>query len=174
MPPLKRLAVLAVLCLPLAACGFRPLYGTDGVESRVAQQMADIEIANIPDRDGQYLRNILIDRLHLQGRPADARYLVSFTPVRKDVIDFAVQKDATYTRARVELYTTMTLTDRRTGETVLTRDLRAAGSYNQLDNQFATFVSKESMTDHLLAELGDSAVTALGLYLHGNPTGAGW
>jgi hypothetical protein len=43
-------------------------------------------------------------------------------------------------------------------------EVRSVGGYNQLDNQFATLVSRESVGDHMLEELSDSIVTEVALY----------
>ena len=66
-----RPAVAAAL-ISLAACGFRPLHAPGaGAEPEV---LAGIEIAHIPDRLGQVVRNHLLDRLTPRGAPAAATY----------------------------------------------------------------------------------------------------
>lgn len=162
-------AMTAALCLPLglAACGFEPMYATPdaATQKSVKASYADIEIVNIPDREGQYLRNALIDRLYNQGRPADARYALEIEPLKRTLTNQAIQKDATYTRALMEYSTTMRLRDRKSGDVVvLERRQRALGSYNLLDNQFATISSRDSLNDHLLDELADSIQLALALH----------
>ena len=47
---------------------------------------------------------------------------------------------------------------------MLTRDIRSVGSYNELDNQFATLVSSQSLAGHMLEELSDDVVTEINLY----------
>lgn len=163
----RALALVSLLLLP-AGCGFEPMYARPSAEAQksVAAAYSNVEIANIPDRDGQYLRNALIDRLYLAGRPADAAFVLEFEPLDKTLTNQAVRKDATYTRALMEISTVMRLRDRKSGAVVLERKQRAFGSYNLLDNQFATLSSKESLNDHLLDELADSVQTALALHFH--------
>lgn len=155
--------LLAVCCLSLSGCGFKPLYGDHsvGAESAVS---SGVEIANIPDREGQRLRNLLIDRMYLKGRPADAPYLLTVTPLKTSLTNLGIRKDATSTRAMLQVSATIKLTERATNTVVLEREVRSVGGYNQLDNQFATLVSKQSVTDHMLEELSDSIVTELALY----------
>ncbi len=124
----------------------------------------DIDIANIPDRDGQYLRNLLIDRLYVNGRPADAPYQLKFSPLGKSIVNLGVRKDATSTRAQMQITTQMQLIDKGTGKVLLQRDFKTAGAYNLLDNQLATMVSQQNITESILQELKDSAVTELNLY----------
>ena len=150
-------AVCLMLCL--SACGFMPMYGAAAHVER-----PDIEIANIPDRDGQYLRNQLIDQLNTAGRPADAPYILSLAPLTKTIVNIGIQKDATATRAQMQFTTHMKLTERATGKIMLERDLKTVGAYNLLDNQFATLVSQQNITESTLREMADSAVTELDLY----------
>lgn len=161
-----RAALLAAALLLPAACGFQPMYAApdSAAQRSVAANYADIEIVNIPDREGQYLRNALIDRLYVAGRPAAARYALEIAPLTTTTTNQAVRKDATYTRALMEISTTLVLRDRQSGEVVLERPQRALGSYNLLDNQFATISSRDSLNNHLLDELADSIQTALALH----------
>lgn len=157
--------VVTALTLPLlGGCGFEPMYAETAQRQQVSDAFADIEIANIPDRDGQYLRNELIDRLYTEGRPADAKYRLDVAPLKKDLYRQGITKDATYTRERMEISTTIKLVEKSTGKVVMERTPRAVGSYNLLDNQFGTLVSRDSLTNHLLAELGDSIQTSVSLY----------
>lgn len=164
---LRAFLLLPLLLLP-SACGFEPMYARPDATSQksVAAAYSNVEIANIPDREGQYLRNALIDRLYLAGRPADAPFVLEIDPLHTTLTNQAVRKDATYTRALMEISTTLRLRERATGNVVLERKQRALGSYNLLDNQFATLSSKESLNEHLLDELADSVQTALALHFH--------
>lgn len=158
-------AFAAVLCLAVAACGFEPMYaGKD--EAGAAAKYANVEIDNIPHRSGQYLRNQLIDRLYLDGRPSGADYLLRVAPLKTVTTSLGIRKDATSTRAMAETGTTMQLVEKASGRVLLQRDLRATGGYNLLDNQFATIISRQSVSDHMLEELADEIVAELGLYFH--------
>jgi LPS-assembly lipoprotein len=54
------LAALALLALGLAGCGLQPLYGSTASGSRLAAVMAGVEVAPVPGRVGQRVRNELI------------------------------------------------------------------------------------------------------------------
>lgn len=160
----KKHALMLGLCLLLPACGFQPMYGKKAGGQTVAAVHQSIRIENIPDRDGQYLRNMLLDRLNDDGRPADARYVLEVSPLKKDIINQLVRKDATYTRALMKISAEVRLVDTVYGKTVMERKFLSSGSYNLLDNQFATIVSRDSMTDNLLREMSDNIVTAINLH----------
>lgn len=155
----KALGLVLLLCV--AACGFDPLYGGPQV---VAAQLPGMEINNIPDRDGQYFRNQMIDRLYARGMPQNAPYALNFSPVDKNIVNIGIQKDATATRAQLQVSTQMTLTDKATGNVLLQRNLKATDAYNILDNQLATLVSQQSATESVLNEMADSALNELSLY----------
>lgn len=160
-------AILALaVCLPLASCGFKPVYGSHSASGlATAARESGVEIANIPNREGQRLRNLLIDRLYLDGRPAAAPFILVVAPLKSDLTNLGIRKDATSTRGMLQVSTTMTLVARDTNQVVLERDVRAVGGYNQLDNRFATLVAQDNLTDHMLEELSDSIVTEVSLYL---------
>ena len=157
---LSLLMPLMAILLFLSACGFEPMHaaGTSVMPS------AGIEITNIPDRDGQYLRNQLIDRLNIGGRPANAPYQLKFSVLSKTIVNLGIEKTATATRAQMQISTQMQLVEKRTGKVLLKRPLRAIGAYNLLDNQLATLTSQQNTIENLLQEIGDDAVTELSLY----------
>ena len=65
---MRQLRTILVLCTALiglstlTACGFTPIYGKSANSESVRSTLAQIDIALIPDRDGQMLRNLLMDR----------------------------------------------------------------------------------------------------------------
>src|SRR5690242_7641602 len=69
-----RAAGAALLLLALAGCGFRPLYGTRAADPYVGPEMGGIYISPLPDRDGQLVRNALLDRIDPKGEPQQPRY----------------------------------------------------------------------------------------------------
>ncbi len=161
----KILAACGLACLlSLAACGFEPMYGNHGVARAVDNTLPDIAIESIPTRDGQYLRNILMDRLYLRGRPYDAPYTLRFTPLNKTITDIGIQKNGTSTRAQIDISTEMQLLDSATGKVIMTRDLKTVGAYNLQNDQLATLLSEQNITESILQEMSDEAVTDLGLY----------
>jgi hypothetical protein len=61
---------IALVCLLTCGRGFHAVYGSHGgSDSPVAEQLNQVAIDNIPDRQGQMLRNALIDRMYGKGRP---------------------------------------------------------------------------------------------------------
>ncbi|HYE49835.1 MAG TPA: LPS assembly lipoprotein LptE [Azospirillaceae bacterium] len=161
-------ALLLALALPaLGGCGFKPVYGTgasapvqgQGVQAALAQVSIDV----IPDRNGQVLRNLLIDRFYGQGRPEnpDYRLAVALTAAKEDL---GIRKDATATRARVRLVADYQLIDTKTGKTLYRTFSRAIVSYNLLEAQYATLVAEQNAYERALTELSEDIRTRLSLY----------
>jgi LPS-assembly lipoprotein len=153
------------LVFTLVGCGFEPMLAqnTKGAQE-IATVTPNIDIPSIPDRDGQYLRNLLMDQLYTAGRPADASYELKFSPLVKEIVKLGVRKDATSTRAQMQIMTRMQLVEKKSGTVLLERSLKTVGAYNLLDNQLATMVSQQNITESILQEMKDDAVTELNLY----------
>ncbi len=86
------------LCLCLTACGFHPLYTSDPSCS----QSYPLKIATIADRQGQILRNYLLDLLVPTGVPLKPHYTLDIK-LTEVVTDTAIRKDATTNRKQVTL-----------------------------------------------------------------------
>lgn len=154
-----------VALLLLAGCGFTPLYGTPSVpEAAVSAGLDHIYIENIPDREGQYLRNALIDRFYTHGRPADAAYGLKIKPLRESKTDLDITKSSDATRAQLRLTTEMVLTDLGSGQELLRRKLTSITSYNVLQSQFTTRVSEENTRQNALDDLARQIEQQLALY----------
>ncbi|MFV3127319.1 LPS assembly lipoprotein LptE [Niveispirillum sp. KHB5.9] len=162
----SRLAVplmLALLPAMLGACGFKPVYGTGAHESAVGVALANVQIDPIVDRNGQVLRNNLIDRFYTDGRPASPRYRLSVALAATEE-ELGIQKDATATRARLRLQASYELIEISTGQVVYRTFSRSVVSFNLLDSQFAVLATRQDAYDRGLTELADDIRTRLSLY----------
>lgn len=147
----------------LTACGFSPIYGNHGGKSGpVAQALSNVAIENIADRNGQMLRNKLIDRMYSQGRPASptARLAVSVSTTESAM---GVQKDATTTRSQISMTANFTLTD-MTGKQLHKGRAHAVASYGKLDAQYGTVASQRNAQERALNEIGEQIVNNISLY----------
>jgi len=163
---LYRILVISFLLISTSSCGFQPMYdnGDSGKKSLVS--MPNIEVKNIPDRNGQFLRNAIIDQLYLDGRPSSSLYDLKLSPLVTKIHNIGIRKDASATRAQVQLSSTMQLIEKSSGKVVLERYLKTLGSYNLLDNQFAALVSKESTIDNILKDMANDVINELNLHFH--------
>ena len=170
---MKKLLFIASACFYLSACGFEPVYGTytknvrEGQES-VQVQLAQVGIGQIPDREGQFLRNALIDRFYRDGRPQEVRYTLQIEPIDERTVDLDITKNSDATRAQLHLKIVMNLVDDNTGEAVLTRNLRSIASYNVLTSEFSTRVSAQNTRENALNDLARQIELQTSLYLRRN------
>ena len=147
----------------LSACGFSPLYGTHG-DNAVKYHFASVFIGNIPDHEGLYLRNALIDRLYSHGRPAAPQYRLEIAKITTLKQDLDITKSSSATRAQLRLSTKITLYDAKTEEVLLNRNLLAMTSYNILQSQFTTRVSEDDAQRSALDDLARQIEQQLALY----------
>lgn len=95
------------------------MYGASSGEgaqsSSIQSDFGQVAIENIPDRDGQYLRNALIDRFYQNGRPAQPKYKLTVQTIRETTTDLDITKSSDATRGQLKLNTAMALVDVATG-----------------------------------------------------------
>ena len=155
--------LLPVFCLLLSACGFSPIYGSHGSGSEpVDKALSNVAIASIPDRQGQMLRNHLIDRMYFSGRPAhpDATLNVS---IRSTESDLGIQKDATASRRELNMWADYTL-KADDGRQLLKGSAHSVVSFSKLDAQYGTVAAQQNATERALNEMGEQIVNRLSLY----------
>lgn len=166
--PVKSYFLFIMTCIFLTACGFEPMYGntTAGSYGNVSNEnkLANIYIASIPDVEGQFLRNELIDRFYRRGRPANPIYTLQVDKLKETEINLDVTIESENTRAQLKISTTMTLIDQQSGEVLLTRHLRAFNSFNVLGSQFTTIVSEQDAREATLNDLARQIETQLLLH----------
>lgn len=160
-----RLLASCLLALSLAACGFRPLYApTEAREQSVIVESFDaIEIAPLPERAGQVLRNHLLDRLSPRGAPDDPAYRLNLR-LTEQIQELGIRTDETATRANLRLFADFQLVPAPGGPPLLTGQARSVNSYDVLDSQFATSVSEADARDRGLRELANEIRERLAIY----------
>lgn len=168
MVSIRTLLLLAMLPLLLSGCGFQPLYGKRSSLDLPAE-LNRITIANIPDHNGQMLRNRLMDRLYSAGRPDDPAYILTVGLTEQE-IGLGVRRDATTARTSLEVSANYVLTQKGSGKTILNGVAKTSVSYNDLDAQFATLTARENANERALNEVGEQIVNRLALHFGTTPT----
>lgn len=142
------------------------MYGSAASTGMTAEQGLDkIDIALIPNAEGVFLRNELIDRFYQNGYPADPLYTLIMTEIRETESDFDVTIESEATRRQLTLTTTLQLTDLKTGETILTRPLKTVTSYDVIGSQFATRIAEEDARKAALRDIARQAEMQISLFL---------
>lgn len=166
-PRFHALGLAGCAVLLLSGCGFQPVYGVNSgyAQSGVGAELAQIDIGGIPNREGQFLRNALIDRFYREGRPASPRYALDFEPVREQEIDLDITKNADATRGQIRLSVNYKLIDTATRQVLLQREALSIASYNILSSEFTNRVSKQNTRENALLDLARQIEQQVALYL---------
>lgn len=132
--------LLLAAALPLAGCGFSPLYeGESG--ARTVNALADIDVSAPETPLGRALKFNLLDKVTDSGyAPASAAYRLVLSP-RGRTQDVAIQQDAAVTRANYILVVPFSLIDNATGKAILKSTSRSRSSYNRVDSEFANLTA---------------------------------
>lgn len=169
---LKAWAVAAML--GSAGCGFRPMYGEQShAATPVSADLAAIDVALIPDRAGQQLRNQLEQMLDPAGAAGvPDRYTLS-VQLREKVDTFAVERSGFATRATVELTAAYALQENATGARVLAGSTRTISGYNLLDNDFSTVVGADDARNRAIQQLAYEIRNRLAAHFSSAPRSSG-
>jgi LPS-assembly lipoprotein len=145
---------VAAACLTVAACGFQPMYGSAAYGGAdVADKMTAVEIANIPERPGQKLRNALVDRMHASGATTAAyRLEVRYTAAEQKI---AVAKDASAERYQLVFRAPYRLVEKASGKVLLDAVARTNVVYDSLEEQFGLLASRENGYDRAVTEVSE-------------------
>ena len=141
-------AALAVL----AACGFQPLYGSRGAPDTQIE-MASIEVGIIKDRQGQQLRNFLLDRINPGGTLQSPNYTLTVVLTSgKELLAF--RKSQFSTRANLNFVAVFNLKGKNQ---YLGKNFSGVSkitvSYNILSSHFATLTAEENARTRAVKEL---------------------
>lgn len=154
---------VALLAFMLASCGFSPLYEAPeaGGGNAVVRHFNDIAIAVIPERNGQILRNLLIDRLYSSERAAARGASRLETRLRTDITTLGVDEDATSSRSRVEITADFTL---HAFDAAHDFSARTVTSFNTTESDYATFVAEREAVKRGLAAVADDMALQLAAF----------
>ena len=159
-----RTAVVA-LCAVAAACGFQPLHAPGG--GAVPSVLARIDVAPIPNRLGQVVRNHLVERLTPRGSPIAAEYRVVVS-LRLSKEALAIARDDSATRFNVSLEASYDLLLISSGDIVLRGTVRSISAYNVVSSDYANVVAQRDAELRAAREVGDEMTTRLSVFLAQN------
>jgi len=149
----------------LCGCGFKPMHATSPSNQANAPYLGSIYVANISNREGQYLRNQLLDKLAGDIRNKGSyEYELRAHQLKEQIIHLGVRRDATSTRAQMRSEVSVQLVDLATDKIVLQRTLHATNSFNILNSQFSTQVTEQDSRERTLDDLARQIITQITLF----------
>ena len=150
-----------LLCLLLTACGFRPLY-VSSCDSEGASY--PLKIGTIEDRNGQVLRNYLLDRLASKGSSKQPLYRLDVT-LTESVVDIGVQKDETSKRKQITMSVVLKLKNLKNDD-LFQHTTSTINSYEVLTtNYYADDVATQYAEKEALRMLADKIRMFVSAYL---------
>lgn len=138
---------LAPLLLILAGCSLQPVYG-GGRTGEVRTALSSIDIAPIPDRAGQVVREMLERNM---GAGSEKRYRLEVV-IREDTRGFGVRGDESITRERLSLNARYRLIDLTSNTAILEDVARSDIAIDVVRNNEFSVVSAEGTASERNAE----------------------
>jgi LPS-assembly lipoprotein len=149
--------------LLLGGCGFHPLYSEKAMETE-EPALAAIIVMPIPDRIGQQLELSLREALNPHGLSVEPRYRLN-TLLTQTRVDLGIQRDASSTRGRVDVYVTLTLSDYKSGKSVYSARTQSTSAFNVLQDAYAAQVAESDAGTRTVRDLTIEIRTRLSLFL---------
>jgi LPS-assembly lipoprotein len=159
--------LISAAALSLSGCGFQPMYGNysaTATQNTTPSSLSQVAIDIIPDREGQLLRNNLIDRLYKNGYPTTPIATLQIKKLDEVKTELDLTKSSEATRAQLRLTTVMQLIDATTGKIVINKTVKTVTSYNILESEFATRVTEDSARQNAINDLARQIELNLSLY----------
>jgi LPS-assembly lipoprotein len=150
------------LCLLLAACGLKPMYG-GGSSGAVALGLGTVQVAPIPERAGWLVRNALVDRLG--GESGDPAYRLE-VDLDDDLTAFGIRGDSAVTRERRTLRARYRLVDLKTGEVVLDATAGSDAGIDIVSSEYATVAAEQTAQERLAGVVAEQMVARLALFMN--------
>lgn len=154
--------VLGLILLALAGCGFHPLYGEKADRAVPREELAAVQIDLIRDREGQMLRNQLLDRFQPTGAAPKPLYRLSVGLSTRRV-GLAIRPDETGSRADLVMVADYSVRDFATGAELFRGRSRSMAGYNVLDSEFATTSVEADAIRRAVLDLSEQITTRVSL-----------
>jgi LPS-assembly lipoprotein len=152
--------------LPLAACGFHPLYGGTATGPGIARTLSEIYVEPIPDRVGYQLRNALLDLFNATGRGDDAAYRLKLT-LNEEEQAVALQTNTNITRYNYTLKAHYELIPKGSTDVAKSGDVASLTAYNvaAAPYLYATVAAERDAKERAANEIAERIRIAVAVYL---------
>lgn len=168
----KRTTAICVLWAVtlLGACGFEPLHRATTASSGLA--LSNVEIARIPDRSGQMLRNELLSLVAPRGHAANPAYRLDVT-VTESTREVLLEETSFSTRADLTVTASAQLVRVADGVVVDAGSVKAVSGYNILSvtQEYANVVSERNAREGALRLVARDLVRQVSVWLRNAESG---
>lgn len=158
------LAVVGGLGAGLGGCGIRPLYGPTPSGQSLQQVMSSVQIAPIPGRVGQAVRNELIFASTGGGQAAPAKYRLEIS-LRESSDKVLVQQSGNATSETYDLQAHFKLVNIADGKVLFEGDAISQAPYDRFSNTFANVRAAYNAENRAANTVAQSIKTRIAAYL---------
>ncbi len=160
-----RSLILIPLLFALAACGFRPVYGTQYQAERgvATARLAEIEVSIDSSRYSQLLKAELEDRLNPEHIAADKRFQLQLSLSEINVPLFVAQ-DGTYGRGNLQYTLLYSLQRKGDSKVVDSGKIQSMSSYaaSETNAIYASHVAQQDARKRGMTDLANDIAMRLG------------
>ena len=138
--------LIAILCLIINSCGFKPMYKKTAYND-LSQQTSLIYIPPVKGYDGVNgvdLRNNLLNKLTPDGKSSNPKYKLEITLSQPSITDYTIKNDGTASSYLITMNANYVLRNMNNYNTILKKKATAKISYNILKDQFSTEMLKNN------------------------------
>lgn len=157
-------AIGMISLLALSGCGWKPLYGTTAGGADLQDVMRSVEIATIPGRVGQQVRNELIYDTTGGGTSGVPEYRLDIA-IRESVLNTLVANTGDPQSQTYQLYTQFKLIRLSDNEVVLKGNSNARASYDKVDSVFADIRARRDAENRAAKTIADAVRVRMAAYL---------
>ena len=160
-------AAIAIVGLLVAGCGgsgLQPLHGATASGGDLSTTLASVDIAPIPGRVGQQLRNELLFQTQGGGGAAGADYELQIA-VRESVRQIIVQLDGDSQGETYRITSEFKLIDTSDKTVVLTGNNHAQAAYQKFDSIYANLRARRDAENRAAKDSARSIATRIAAFL---------
>lgn len=158
------LLLALVLATAGSGCGFRPMMGEQDSGLAMSERLDQVDIGFVPDRSGQQLRNLLIDRFYRDGRPDSTLYRLEIS-LSTAAAPMGLQKDALASRGQWDITVSYRLLHIASGALMFQASSRAMPGFSFSSGQYATMVSESGALERGLVQVADDIRSRVAMFL---------
>lgn len=163
------LTVAAALAGGCGADGFRPMYAQVGNGPALSEKMAALDIAPIPSRVGQRIRNELVFQNTGGGEPAPAKYRLEII-IRESVGTTLVKSTGEAASQIYNLEAAFRLIDLKTKAVVLQGNSYSRAGFDRFSSIYSNVRAREDAENRAARTIADDLKVRLAAYLSSDRT----
>jgi LPS-assembly lipoprotein len=165
----RGLCLLLATAPALAACGnggIRPLYGPSMSGANVNERLAQVDVAPIPGRVGQRIRNEVVFQNTGGGAPLPPAYRLEVT-IRESVLSTLVRSDGSSLGQIYAVEASFKLIAIRDKKVVLQGSSHARAGFERFESIYSNVRAREDAENRVARTVADDLKTRLAMYLSG-------